>query len=646
MTSFKGENARQGSLKQNHGTSILLGVFVVISAVYLLLVNVLGKIGLSESSVYGMVVGIPIAVFFVTGFATRTLGPGNSTAPKNLGGLGHFQNASGSFGAVHNAMAGAAEWFSVFFVIGIIAAFTATNHDGLALTIGAFLGFAFVSIAILPKFSGQLPTSFASAIYLKVSDTRPGGNVLRLAIAFVIILSAIAFLTAQIEAGSRIINLYFPLPPTWAAILLVLPVLVTILAGGMRGLTIANMMLYFIIGATILLPAIWLSMRITGNPVPQFSFGGGALQPIQQLEQQLAQSADGTINTVFEHGNFVAISGTVNFITTLLVMLAGTAALPLLYSRVSCVANAATRIRSVGWIFILVAVVLSAMPAFVSFMKFEYYRSLVGLPVNQLGENVGWLMKWAVIDGGRHALVCGSPAVDLPSIIAACGNNPDYVLMPNDLQFSAVMTLLGAGEVAGMPVIFSALIYAGALSASATTAGIAMMVIINTATSDLIFKRSNQPVNDTGLTAQAPIARRLFISRLLLIGIVVIGIWLSQTLPVPTTDFSLWAFAIAAGAIFPVLLLAIWWKSLTPIGGLSGLLVGFVITSFLLITIEFGGDWVAQNGDELVFVIGGDVLKPINSAIFAMAAAFGTAIIVSVIERYIVNRHTKSNITG
>ncbi len=608
-----------------------------------MLINVLGKIGLGETGMYGLVIAVPVAVFLISAFTTRTLGPGNYSTTKSLSGLSQFQYAGGAIGAVHNAMAGAAEWFSVFFIIGLIAALAGTNHDGLAMIIGAFFGFVFVTIAVLPKLAGQIPISFASTICLQIQNTGPGKNILRPIIAIVVILSATVFLVAQIGAGSQLINLYFPLTSPWAEILLITPVLLTILAGGMRGLTLANMMLYFIISAAIILPAVWLSLRITGNPVPQLSYGTGALQPMMELEQQLTQSVSGTANTTFEHGNFVAISGIADFLTTILIMMAGTVALPLLYTRISCISSSATRIRSVAWLFILVAAVLSVMPAFVTFMKFEYYRGLVGLPIEQLGESVDWLMKWAVIDGGRHALVCGSPAINVQAIITACGNGPSYVLMPNDLQFSSTMTLLASGEIADMPAIFSALIYAGVLSASATTAGIALMVIVNSATSDLIFSRKKQSNDRAVVSTQAPIARRLFISRLILIAAVAIGIWLSLALPVPKTDFSLWAFAIAAGAIFPVLLLAVWWKALTPIGALSGLLVGILISVYLLITLEFGPDWIAQNGDEPIFLLGGEALKPSNAAIIGMPAAFILAIVVSVIENSISKWRAKQN---
>ncbi len=621
---------------------VILPVFVVgLTSAYLLIANILGKIGLDQAGLFGMVTIIPVIVFLVTAFGTRISGSWGSQD------LALFTRAGGNINAWSNALAGTAEWFSLYLIIGIISALSATNHDASAILTGAFCGFAFMAILIFPKLPQQGPLTLARIITSRLHYSNFATHLLRFSIAIIVILCAMAFLVGQIKAGSDVIVLYFPMSRTWASILLLAPVVITLLSGGMRSLTIANMLLVWLIGAAILLPVIWLSFHITGNPVPQLSYGNGALQPIMQLEEQLAQISSSDLDNEFELGNFGRFSSFSSFFATVVSMMAGTLALPLLYSRISCSTGVAIRLRSIGWMLILIALLVSTLPAFVVFTKFEIYRDLVGLPVIRLENGMDWLMNWANIDEGKLALICGKPAFDLQSIIAACGNDPEYVLMPSDLQINPIVTLLGSSEVTEMPSVFSAVSFAGLLSASATTAGIAMMVVINSASEDLIFSDkkistaksdveaanlNSDPLSTSQHTSPAtPVARRLFVSRIMLIVLWAGGVWLADVTPLPVTDISLWAFSLAAGTISPVLLLAIWWKPTTAFGALTGILPGFAASIYLMISIEYGSDWIAYNGDELVWLIpfSDQPLKVVNTAILIMPIIIVIAMITS-----------------
>ena len=605
------------------GTTILLLLFIAFSFFYLLVINILGKIGLGQTGQVLMVVLVPVFIFFAVGFATRISGIAG------MGSLEEFRRAGGAMGAISNAMAGTAEWFSLFFVIGIIAALTITNHDGMAISIGAFGGFAFVAIFVLPKLAQSTSASLPATISARMNGS--GQKSLRLGIAIVVVFCAMLFLIAQIGAGSHVIILHFPMPVLWSSILLLVPVVFTLLAGGMRGLTLANILLIWVIGAAILLPAIWMSATITGNLIPQLSYGNGALQPLLQLEEQMVQTGTAPLDIKLVQGNFTNLSGLTNFLATMMCIMAGTAALPLLYQRIACTSRLSVRIRSLGWQMIFVAILVSTLPAFVVFMKFEIYRDLMGLPIDQLDSAMDWLANWAKFEKGHHALICGKPAIDLSAIVRACGGDPNYELMPTDLRFSPLMTLVGAGEISDMPSVYSAISFAGVLSASATTCGIALMSATNTVADEFIFFKGGDVEANTSSDLSATVARRLFVSRILIIVFSITGIWLAQIIPVPVTDFSLWALCLAAGAIFPALLAALWWKPANAQGGLASVAVGFLATLYLMISIEYGDDWIAQNGDEPIWLVpfGNAPLNAMNAAIVVIPIALVLILIVS-----------------
>ena len=345
----------------------------------------------------------------------------------------------------------------------------------------------------------------------------------------------------------------------------------------------------------------------------------------------MTESISGNTGSLFAQGNFAKLTGPADFISTFFLMMAGTAALPLLFTRTICASGAASRTRTLGWSLLFIAIVLSFIPPFITFMKFEIYRDLVGLPVSQLKESAKWLFNWAALEQGHHALVCGKSALNLDAIITACGGS-DHVVLPSDLQFSPLMTFLGAGEIAEMPTVFSAIAYAGILSASVTTIAISLMVISNALTSELILATSLDQKN----TSPISIAKGLFVLRLVLISVSVAGVWVALNVPVPVTDFLMWGFVISAGVLFPVMLISATWRSVTATGALFGVVCSVVLVSYLLLTMEYGPDWIAQNGDEPVwtFPFTEEPAKPTISALIGFLTAIFLIVTISALDNF------------
>ncbi len=625
----------------------LVVLFIAMTSTYLLLVNILGKIGLELSQLLMMAIFVPVTVYLVAAFTNRISGSWGQED------LRQFTQAGGSIDIWTNAMSGTAEWFSLLFIISIVTALSTTNHDAMAIITGVFCGFAVASILIIPKLTNQIPLTLSKVISSNLSNSGFTGRLLQLITAAIIILCSMAFLVAQVEAGSHVISLYFPINRNWAGVLLLTPVVITVVSGGMRSLTIANMLLIWLIGAAVLVPLIWLSIDITGNPIPQLSFGNGALQPILQLEEQLVQINSEELGKEFEQGNFGQIVGFANFIASMICVMAATSVMPQLYSRISCSSGINTHIRTTGWMMLFIAFLVSALPAFVIFTKFEIYQNLIGHPLLRLENEIDWLLNWANIDNGQLALVCGRPAVDLKAIILACGNDPEYALIPSDLEINPLVALLGASGISGMPVIISALSFAGLLSASTAAAAISMMVIVNSVNEFLVVIKGESTdghfdyaTKDPSSTAPGfpvaeqstpPIARSLFVSRLMLLAIAAVSIWLAGIIAIPVTNLYLWALLLLASTIFPVIILVLWWKYATELGALMGILCAISTSIYLIISIEYGADWIFQNGDEQSWTIplSDEPLKLLNSAILIIPVTICIVVATSVTERAI-----------
>jgi|GEM_PF-6724058 len=628
----------------------LVVMFIALTATYLLIANILEIIGLDLTELIAMVLFVPIMVYLVVAYTNRISGSWGQED------LGQFTQAGGGIDSWTNAMAGAAEWFSLAFIITLFAALSMTNHDAVAILTGVFCGFAVISMVIIPRLSDRFPLTLSKIISTNLSNSGVDVRSTQLSIAAIVVVCSMVFLVAQVEAGSDIITLYFPINRNWAGILLLTPVIITVVSGGMRSLTIANMLLIWFIGATILVPLVWLSIDITGIPIPQLSFGNGALQPLQLLERQLVQINSGELGKEFEQGNFTQVAGFMSFLASVVCVMAATSMMPQLYSRVSCSSDISARMRSTGWMMLFIALLASALPAFVIFTKFEIYHDLIGLPLIRLENEIDWLLNWATMGDGQLALICGQPAVDIDAIISACGNDPDYVLIPSDLTINSLVPLLGIGEITDMPAIISALSFAGLLSASTTAAAISMMVIANSISEFLFVDKSettdkqvdyattlsasSMPVIPATEQSTTPIARHLFVSRLMLLAMAASSICLAGFIAVPATHLFLWALLLLAGTVFPVMVLVLWWKKMTELGVLMGIISAVSTSFYLIISMEFGSDWVFQNGDEKLWNIplSNQPLKLLNAAIIVMPITFCVVIVTSVTEKAFTKR--------
>ncbi len=611
---------------------IIFGCFVVL---YLVVANVLGKIGIGQFAQFTMVLGIPVVIFLVAAIAAPI------SAYK---GFGQFQNVGATLGPIQNGLASASEWLSILFVVTLLTTFLNDSHDGLAIVMGVFLGFAIMALFVVPKLPKRMSASLANTIVRAAEKTSTKitrfSKLSRIALSVIVVLSILPFLLAQIEFASDVLLLQFSISRYWAGFLLTAPVMVAILVGGMRALTFANILLFFVIFTALLFPAIWLSYDISSSIIPQLGYGDSALQLILGLEEQLIEETNSASKSHTAFANFKQIIGFPDFLTTMLCASAATAAMPFLHARMSTTTGTTNQARSMAWVLILVGLVISLIPALAIFLQFEIYRNFVGLPLSQLGEGVAWLTKWNNIGLGnanQQVLICGAPATDYQTIIKACGGDFNYALLPSDIKVSSFALIFGANEITEMPSVFAAFLYTGVLSAAATSIGIAIMVIVNTLTSMLMNAPDEYLEEQPDSFVPAPVTQNLFVSRVFMLVLVTCVIWVCGKYTLPTSDMALWTFALVAGAIFPVLMLALWWKQFTPLGAAIGAITGFLLTVYMLTNFAFGPDWIIASGDERLwmFPLSSIEIDSLNSAVIAIPAAIIVGVLTSLAQNQI-----------
>ncbi len=621
------------SVNSSFRSASWLIVFCCFVALYLVVANVLGKIGIGQFAQFAMVLGIPVVTFLVAAIAAPI------SAYK---GFSQFQKVGAILGPIQNGLASASEWMSVLFIVLLLTAFLSDSHDALAIVMGIFLGFALMALLVVPRLpkhaSASLAITIVRAIKSKPKENKWFSKFSRMVLAGIVILSILPLLIAQIEIGGEILLLQFPVSRYWAGVFLTAPIMVAILVGGMRALSFANILLFFVIFAALLLPAIWLSYDISSSIIPQLAYGDGALQLILGLEEQLIEEAKSRPQSSAAFANFKQINNFPEFLITMLCASAATAAMPNLYTRMTTTSGASNQSRSMAWILVLVGLVISLIPALATFLQFEIYRNFVGLPLSQLGDGVAWLTKWnniGVGSLGQQVIICGAPAIDYQTIINACGGDFNYALLPSDINVSPFALVFGVTEITEMPPVFAAFIYTGVLSAAATGIGIAMMVIVNTLTSMFMSSADEYSDDNSGSFAPAPITQNLFASRVIMLFLAAAAIWVCGKYALPSSDMALWTFALVAGAVFPVLILALWWNAFTPLGAALGAITGFLLVVYILINCAIGPDWIVASGDEKMWKLpfSNISIGPLNAAVIGIPLAAIVGILTSLAQK-------------
>lgn len=544
------------------------------------------------------------------------------------------------------AMAATAELLSLFMIIGLAGALRQTAYDGISIILGFLLGIILMATLILrPRVDeNPIPTSPVQALY-----PRPKGKFGRLVhtiIALIFAVSCLTFFAGQVKIAGEILELFLPLDGYWPQIILVAPILMLVLAGGMRSISLTNMFFYLLIIVAIIFPATWLSAKLGGSIFAPATYGYYAIDPMLELQRSVSNGQISAQTILDTYGNFAQQGRYGGLILSLLGIGMGISVLPTLFWRVRLHTEATTRIRTLGWTSIWIGLFFMVLPALVAFSEAEIFTDLVGLKVSQLQNTAYWLFDWADRGDGQHALICGATANSMDAIVAACGS-AEHIIIPSDIEFSSIMMVMGLGSIADLPIFFSALAMAGVVAAALSTGGIALAVFGPILVEDIIGNRSNTKtdnVNDAPLAANLPNARKLVIARIGIILAAVGGSWLAIHAIPPSFEPSLWALSLLGGAVFMPVIFAnnVQNVSIYTLG--AGVMVGTITMLILFFGIELGPDLTPSSGDEwaITYPLIDEPIRDINAGFAGAVSSLATMVIFTMIQRLVMTKSGES----
>ena len=473
---------------------------------------------------------------------------------------------------IFNGMAIGADWMSAASFIGMAGTIMLLGYDGLAYIMGWTGGYLFLTILLAP----QLRKFGRFTVPEFIGDRFNSRNALIIAAICTIIIS-FTYSIGQLSGSGVVIGRLFEIDAKIATMLGAVLIAFYAGFGGMKGITWTQVAQYVILIIAYLVPVIFMSFQLTGNPIPWISYGEIVTQ-MGELDRELGISeyfAPFTNGTKWQ------------FLALMFTLMCGTAGLPHVIVRFFTVSTMKAARWSGAWALIFIGLLYFSAPAYAAFARFILMTEVAG---SQIANLPGWTKSW--VDTGK---------------LQVADQNSDGLLQWSELVIANDIVVMATPEIANLGVFVIGLVAAGAMAAALSTAGGLMISISSSFAHDIYYRVFNP---------QATERKRLFVGRVSIVVATLLAGLIALNPPGAITQIVAWAFAIASGTFFPALVLGVWWKRANAQGTIAGLLVGLGVTLSYIFAAKYGG-----------FTILGII--DTGAGIFGAIAAFATNIIVS-----------------
>ncbi len=468
-----------------------------------------------------------------------------------------FYVAGGGVHPVANGMATAADWMSAASFISMAGLISFLGRDGTFYLMGWTGGYVLLALLLAPylrKFGKFTVPDFIGDRYYSRSA--------RLVAIFCAISVSFVYVCGQMQGAGIVFSRFLEVDITTGVIIGMTVVFFYAVLGGMKGITYTQVAQYCVLIFAYMVPAIFISMMMTGNPIPQIGFGseltpeyggGYLLDRLDNISEQLGFAA----YTEGQRG-----TQDVFFITAALMF--GTAGLPHVIIRFFTVPSVRAARTSAAYALIFIGLLYTTAPAVAAFAKTNLMNTVNNAVYEELPE---WFYTWENTrlisfddrNGDGRVQYVGDPAL-------------------NELTVNGDIMVLANPEIAGLPDWVVALVAAGALAAALSTAA-GLLLVISTAVSHDLLKRSLMP--------QITEKQELRYARIAIFVAILIAGYFGINPPGFVAEVVAFAFGLAAASFFPAIVLGIFYKRMNRQGAIAGMIAGFSFTALYIIYFKF-----------------------------------------------------------
>ena len=466
-----------------------------------------------------------------------------------------FYVAGSGVSPIANGMATAADWMSAASFISMAGLISFMGYDGSVYLMGWTGGYVLLALLLAPylrKFGKFTVPDFIGDRYY--SDTA------RLVAVFCALIISFTYVAGQMRGVGLVFSRYLEVDINTGVVIGMAIVLFYAVLGGMKGITYTQVAQYCVLIFAFMVPAIFISMQMTGNPIPQLGFGSVGTDGVYLLEKLDGLSRDLGFHE-YTTGSKSKLD--VFFITAALMI--GTAGLPHVIVRFFTVKKVSDARKSAGWALLFIAILYTTAPAIAVFARTNLIETV---SEKKYDEMPVWFENW-----------------EKTGLLTFTDKNDDgliqYVADPqlNELTIDRDIMVMANPEIAELPNWVIALLAAGALAAALSTAAGLLLVISSSVSHDLIKKIIKPDVSEKG---------ELIAARVSAFFAVLLAGYFGINPPGFVAAVVALAFGLAAASFFPAIVMGIFYKRMNKEGAISGMITGLLLMLFYMTKFKFG----------------------------------------------------------
>ena len=501
-----------------------------------------------------------------------------------------FYVAGGGVSPLANGLATAADWMSAASFISMAGIISFNGYDGSVYLMGWTGGYVLLALLLAPylrKFGKFTVPDFIGDRYYS--------NVARTVAVFCALIVSFTYVAGQMRGVGLVFSRFLEVNINTGVIIGMIIVLFYAVLGGMKGITYTQVAQYCVLIFAFMVPAIFISIQMTGNPIPQVGFGGQDANGVYLLDKLVGLHRDLGF-AEYTSGSKSKLD--VFFITAALMV--GTAGLPHVIVRFFTVKKVSDARKSAGWALLFIAILYTTAPAIAVFSR----TNMIETVNNQEYKNMpSWFTTWE-----ETGLLSFNDINNDGKIQYLAYASKNELIVDKDIM------VLANPEIAGLPNWVIALVAAGGLAAALSTAAGLLLVISSSVSHDLIKKMMKPDISEKGELVAARLSA--------IVAVCVAGYFGIHPPDFVAATVAL-AFGLAAASFFPAIILGIFTKKMNKEGAISGMIVGVLAMLFYMLKFKF--NWFG-GGTKEDWWLG---ISPEGFGTVAMIINFIVSIIIS-----------------
>ena len=482
------------------------------------------------------------------------------------GSTSDFYVAGGGVHPVTNGMAIGADWMSAASFIsmaGLIAAGGYANSTFLMGWTGGYVLLAMLLAPYLRKFGKFTVPEFIGDRYYSPNA--------RLVAVICLIVASVTYVIGQMAGAGVAFSRFLEVDATNGLMIAAVVVFIYAVLGGMKGITYTQVAQYCVLIIAYTIPAVFISLQLTGNPIPMF----GMFSTHTESGLPLLEKLNMVVTDLGFREYTADIDNKLNMVLFTLSLMIGTAGLPHVIIRFFTVPKVADARWSGGWALVFIALLYLTAPAVASMARLNlmttiYPEGTAAQPI-EYDARPAWIATWEETglikfedkNNDGRIQVYNDGNADFAATAAERGWEGNELSVNNDIL------VLANPEIANLPGWVIGLIAAGGLAAALSTAAGLLLAISSAVSHDLIKGRLNPNISDKG---------ELLAARISMAVAIVVATWLGANPPGFAAQVVALAFGIAAASLFPALMMGIFSKRVNNIGATLGMLAGLIFT--------------------------------------------------------------------